>query len=260
MDNEKILRDLRGGLIVSCQALENEPLHGSDIMARMAYAAYLGGAAGIRANTPEDIRAIKALVNIPVIGIIKSDYTDSSVYITPTMYEIEKLVAEDVEIIAIDATRRIRPAGETLAELFSKAKEKYPNQLFMADCSDYQEAINASALGFDIIATTMCGYTSYTQGTKLPALELAQQLVDSIDKPVIVEGGISTPEDLKKALMTGAYAAVVGSAITRPMEITKRFAGAIADYSKKEVMVEPDIDELADSIISQLAGEISADL
>ena len=132
---KETIEQLKGKLIVSCQALPHEPLHSSFIMGRMAKAALEGGAAGIRANTPEDIREIQTQVNLPVIGIIKRDYDDSAVYITPTLREVDELMAVHPDIIALDATCRLRPGGVTLDDFFKTIKEKYPDQLWMADCS-----------------------------------------------------------------------------------------------------------------------------
>ena len=212
---------LRGKLIVSCQALPEEPLHSSYIMSRMAYAAYVGGASGILANTVSDIREIEKTVDLPIIGIIKEVYGENPVYITPTMKEISALVAEGVDIIAIDATKRERPDGNTLENLMKAAKEKYPNQLFMADISSVEEAIEAERLGFDFVGTTLVGYTEYTKGN-LPLVEL-EKVIQAVSLPVIGEGNLDTPEKAKKALDLGAFAVVVGGAITRPQQITKKF-------------------------------------
>lgn len=227
MDNIKVLEKLKGGLIVSCQALPEEPLHSSFIMSRMAYAAFLGGAAGIRANTVEDITEIKKTVDLPIIGIIKQVYEDSSVYITPTMKEVEALIDCGVDIIAVDATNRLHTGGVTFEDFFTKVRKAFPNQLFMADTSCFSEGKKARELGIDIVGTTMSGYTDYTKGNILPDFGLMERYVKELDCPVIAEGGIWTPEQLKKALDIGVHAAVVGTAITRPMEITKRFANAI---------------------------------
>lgn len=225
--NNTILSKLKGGLIVSCQALENEPLHSSYVMQRMAVAAMRGGAVGIRANTVEDIQKIKEEVSLPVIAIIKRDYQGSDVYITPTMAEVDELMAVQPDIIAIDSTDRTRPFGETLGSLFQKVRRKYPNQLFMADCSTIEEGVAAAKKGFDIIGTTMSGYTSYTSNEILPNYDMVNELVQITGKPVIAEGGISTPEQLKKVMEKGAFAAVVGTAITRPMDITKKFVSVL---------------------------------
>jgi N-acylglucosamine-6-phosphate 2-epimerase len=227
MTNSEILEQIKGGLIVSCQALETEPLYDSYIMSKMAWAAYLGGAVGIRANTVVDIKAIKEKVDLPVIGIIKQVYDDSDVYITPTMKEVDALVEIGCEIIAVDATDRLRPNGVTFEEFFTEVRAKYPNQLFMADTSCFDEGKKAEELGFDLIGTTMAGYTPYTKGTSLPDFTLMKRYVTELNTPVIAEGGIWVPEQLKEAIDIGVHAAVVGTAITRPMDITKHFINAI---------------------------------
>lgn len=220
----------KGGLIVSCQALTHEPLHSSYIMSRMAVAAQMGGAYGIRANSIEDITEMRKVVDLPFIGIIKKDYLDSPVYITPTMDEVDALMATGVEVIAMDATGQVHPGGKTLDETFKPIREKYPDQLFMADCATYEDAVHAKELGFNIVGTTLCGYTPETKGTVLPSLELIRKLCSTLDVPVIAEGGIWSPETLNEVLsIPGLHAAVVGSAITRPFEITKRYVAAIPE-------------------------------
>lgn len=227
MTNEEILNKIKGGLIVSCQALKTEPLYDSYIMSKMAWAAYLGGAVGIRANTVVDIKAIKEMVDLPVIGIIKEEYPDSDVYITPTMKEIDALVEIKCEIIALDATRRVRPNGVELKDFFTEVRAKYPNQLFMADTSCFEEGELAEGLGFDLIGTTMAGYTPYTKGRALPDLELIREYSERLSTPIIAEGGIWSPDDLVNVYKAGAFSAVCGTAITRPMDITKRFVKAL---------------------------------
>lgn len=228
MKNKEILNKLRGGLVVSCQALPDEPLYSSYIMSRMAYAALEGGAVGIRANTVEDITEIKKTVDLPVIGIIKAVYEDSEVYITPTMKEVDALVECGVEIIAVDATNRPRPCNISFEEFFKEVRAKYPDQLFMADTSCYEEGVQALNLGIDILGTTMSGYTAYTKGRSLPDYELMEKYV-ALGCPVIAEGGIWSPEQLKKAMDKGVHCAVVGTAITRPRDITKRFVKALEE-------------------------------
>jgi len=219
-----VLEKIKGGLIVSCQALEDEPLHSSFIMSRIAKAAELGGAVGIRANSVEDITEIKKIVELPVIGIIKIDYPDSLIYITPTMDEVDALAECGCEIIAMDATDRLRPQGRMLSEFFSNVRKKYPLQLFMADCATFREGMDAAALGFDIIGTTMCGYTEESKNDVTPNYQLISDLVRCSGKPVIAEGNIWTTEQLLLVKNCGIHAAVVGSAITRPMLTTRRFA------------------------------------
>lgn len=227
MTNKEILEQIKGGLIVSCQALKTEPLYSSYIMAKMAWAAYLGGAVGIRCNTVADIKAIKEAVPLPVIAIIKEEYPDSDVYITPTMKEIDALAEIGCEIIATDATGRPRPNGQSLEEFFTEVRRKYPNQLFMADTSCFEEGKKAEELGFDLIGTTMSGYTPYTKGRTLPDTELIKRYASELRAPVIAEGGIWCPDDLLRSFDAGAFSAVVGTAITRPMDITKRFVNAL---------------------------------
>ena len=213
--------NVKGKLIVSCQALPEEPLHSAYIMGRMAYAAYVGGASGIRANTVIDIQEIKKNVDLPIIGIIKQNYGDNPVFITPTMKEIDALAVEGVDVIALDGTKRERPDGMTLEALMKEAKTKYPNQLFMADISSVEEAVEAQRVGFDIVGTTLVGYTEYTKGND-PVTEL-EKVIKAVTVPVIGEGNLDTPAKAKRALELGAYAVVVGGAITRPQQITKKF-------------------------------------
>lgn len=220
---------VKGGLIVSCQALADEPMFGSEVMAKFALAAKQGGAKGIRANTISDIRAIRQTVDLPVIGIIKKDYPDSEVYITPTFAEAKALIDEGVEVIALDGTRRPRPSGETLEGLVEKIRAYRKDVLLMADTSTYEEALYAEKLGFDFVGTTLVSYTPYTRGETIPALPLIRRLVHDLSIPVIAEGGISTPEELRAALDAGAFAAVVGGAITRPKQITERFVAALGE-------------------------------
>ncbi len=216
-------------LVVSCQALPDEPLHSPYIMSKMAVAATQAGASGIRANSVEDIHEIKKVTNLPIIGIIKQDYDNSEVFITPTMKEIELLVNEGVDMIALDATSRVRPDGHTITEIFPEIRRTYPDQLFMADCSTLEEGIQAEKLGFDAVGTTLSGYTEYTKDVKLPNIKLIKEFVEHLSVPIIAEGGISSPEELKEVMATGVHSAVVGSAITRPQEITKRFLNALQD-------------------------------
>ena len=222
-----ILTRLSQKLIVSCQALEDEPLHGSQIMARMAEAACMGGAAGIRANTVQDIQAIRQVTNVPIIGIIKKKYPDSGVYITPTMAEVDALVEERVEIIAMDATSRFRPENKRVQEFFREVRKRHPRQLFMADTARFEDGVLAQQLGFDLVGTTLSGYTPETRNHKLPDIALMKKYVRYLSIPVIAEGGISSPQELQQVMNTGVLAAVVGSAITRPMYITRMYTSAL---------------------------------
>ena len=226
---EKV-NSLKGKLIVSCQALPNEPLHSDYIMGRMALAAMQGGARGIRANSKEDIKQIKSQVDLPIIGIVKRDYEDSEVYITPTMKEVDELMEVSPEIIALDATIALRPEKKTLDEFFTEIKEKYPNQLLMADCSTIEEALHADELGFDFIGTTMVGYTPWSKGLKIEEndFEILRTILSKVKNKVIAEGNINTPQKAKRVIELGAFSVVVGSIITRPQLITKAFADALS--------------------------------
>ncbi|EOY5380808.1 N-acetylmannosamine-6-phosphate 2-epimerase [Cronobacter dublinensis] len=224
-----MLEQIKGKLVVSCQALENEPLHSPFIMGRMALAAAQGGAAGIRANSVADIAAIKQQVTLPVIGIIKRDYPGSEVFITATMREVTELMRAAPEMIALDATARARPDGETLEQLVRRIRRDFPEVLLMADISDVDEAVAADALGFDCVGTTLYGYTAPTRGHRLPENDFAllKGVLAAVALPVIAEGNVDTPERAARCLSLGAHAVVVGGAITRPQQITRRFTDAL---------------------------------
>ncbi|EFE93585.1 N-acetylmannosamine-6-phosphate 2-epimerase [Serratia odorifera] len=224
-----MLQQIKGKLVVSCQALEGEPLHSDYIMSRMAVAAEAGGAAAIRANGVEDVKAIVRAVSLPVIGIIKRDYADSAVYITPTLREIDELMCLSPQMIAMDATAHPRPGGLSLAELVQAIRSKYPRLLLMADIATLAEAINADTLGFDCIGTTLHGYTAETQGRQLAQDDFCflREVLAAVGRPVIAEGNVATPAMAARCLALGAHAVVVGGAITRPQQITQRFVQAI---------------------------------
>lgn len=235
MGTEDRIKALKGQLIVSCQALPQEPLHSSFIMGRMARAAKEGGAAGIRANTKEEIKEIQEVTGLPIIGIVKRDYPDSAVYITPTMKEIEELMEVKPEIVAIDATGALRPGNVTLADFFHQIKEKYPEQKLMADCSTIEEALFADELGFDFIGTTMVGYTPQSKGLKIEEndFEILRTILKKVKHPVIAEGNVNSPKKAKRVIELGSYAVVVGSSITRPQLITKGYAEAVNSVEKE---------------------------
>lgn len=224
-----VLDNLKGKLIVSCQALDNEPLHSPFIMSRMAVAAEEGGAEGIRANSVADIAAIKQLVSLPVIGIIKRDYPDSEVFITATMKEVDELMSVGPELIALDATARPRPGGQRLDALVAEIRAKYPSVLLMADISTAEEALTAQSLGFDCVGTTLYGYTAETEGHALPENDCGflRDVLAAVNIPVVAEGNVETLTLAARCLELGAHTVVVGGAITRPQQITARFAAAI---------------------------------
>ena len=230
MDKEKLLKEIKGKLIVSCQALEGEPLYieDSSVMPLMARAAKQAGAAAIRTNGVRDVIGIKEETNLPIIGIIKKGYEDYEQYITVTMDEIDQLEQAGADIIAMDCTLRERVDGRSVSEFIQAIKEKYPQIILMADISNLEEGINAWKAGIDMVGTTLSGYTEYTLKLEEPDFKLIEDLAKNIDIPIIAEGRIHTPEQATKALDLGAHAVVVGGAITRPLEIATRFVDAIS--------------------------------
>lgn len=219
-----ILEAVKGRLIVSCQALPDEPLHGAPIMARMALAAEQGGAAAIRANGADDVRSIKEQTGLPVIGIVKKVYPGSPVYITPTLQEVEELIDAGADMIAMDSTLRKRPGGCTAEELIRYMHSR--GVPAMADVSTLEEAQQAERLGADCISTTLSGYTPYSVSRIGPDFELVEQAAERLGIPVLAEGRVSEPSQVTALLRLGAHAVVVGSAITRPQLIAERFAAA----------------------------------
>lgn len=229
---DKVLDQLRGQLIVSCQALEEEPLYSDFIMMRMAKAVAQAGAKGIRANSIIDIKRIKAEVDLPMIGIIKSNYENSSVYISPSLVEIKALLDSPCEIIAMDATKRKRPK-EDLASIVNYI-HKSSDKLIMADCSCINDVTNAISLGFDIISSTLVSYTKETEKLSISQNDFAllQKMVElthDAGKFFIAEGNIDSPKKAKRVLELGADSVVVGTAITRPREICAKYIKEIKE-------------------------------
>jgi len=225
----QLLNDIRGSIIVSCQALPSEPLYCEEmsLMPFMAKAAKEAGCKCIRTSSVRDVIAIKETTGLPVIGLIKKTYEGYDSYITPTMQEIDELVKAESDIIALDCTMRKRGDGTTINEFLSAIRDKYPNIRLMADISTLEEGINACNAGVDMVGTTLSGYTPYSPQVDGPDFELVKALVKSVNIPVIAEGKIHTPEQAAEMLQTGAHAIVVGGAITRPLEIAGRFYKAI---------------------------------
>ncbi len=223
-----LLAKFRHGLIVSCQAEAGKPLHGSEFMAALALAAMNGGAVGIRANGPDDIIAIRAEVNLPIIGIYKADIPGFAVRITPTLEHALQVAQAGAEIIAIDATDRPHPDQLALDERIQSIHRE-TGRLVMADISTIEEGLAAEAADADLIATTLSGYTDTSPKQSGPDFELIRQLARKLKTPLIAEGRIATPEQAAQAIACGAYAIVVGSAITRPQWITTQFVERIKD-------------------------------
>jgi len=220
-----ILETLEKQVIISVQAMPNEPLYKEECLTAMMQSVINGGAKGLRLAGARDVKNAKKLFNVPVIGLTKPDNLPDNwkeiVYITPTLKEVNELIEADADIIATDATNRPRPK-ESLKEILNQIK--MCNKLAMADISTFEEGIKARELGFDIISTTLSGYTQYSkQNIKGPDFELLEQLTKELDCPVILEGRIWEPFEVDKAFDLGAYSVVIGSAVTRPQLITKRF-------------------------------------
>lgn len=217
----------KGSLVVSCQARPDNPLHGPTFMAAMALAGRDGGAGGIRANGPDDIAAIKAVVDLPVIGILKTERPGVPVIITPDFAAAETVAKAGCDIVAIDATARYR-GGEDLAGLVKAIRERL-NVAIFADCATLAEGIAADALGVDYVSSTLSGYTEETLAPKGagPDLALVAALAKHCKAPVVAEGRFDTPALAAQALQAGAHAVVVGTMITNPREITRRFADAV---------------------------------
>ena len=219
---DAFVTQVRGRLIVSCQALVHEPLYGAETMAKLAVAAAQGGAAAIRANTPVDIAAIRKAVTLPIIGLYKEDIPGYPVYITPTLRHALEIAEAGADVIAIDATARSRPEPGTLADFITHihAQTGLP---VLADISTLAEGVAAVEAGADLVSTTMSGYTGESPVQREPDLELVATLSRAVSVPVLAEGRYRTPQQASNALAVGALAVVVGGAITRPQEITRFF-------------------------------------
>jgi N-acylglucosamine-6-phosphate 2-epimerase len=227
MELHPVLARLRGGLVVSCQALEDEPLHGAAIMAAMARAALAGGAVGIRANSPPDVAAIRAAVDLPLIGLYKESFPDCPVFITPTVTHALAIAGAGADILALDATLRPHPGGLAADEVIRQVKERTGRPV-LADVATYAEGVAAWRAGADAVSTTLSGYTADSPRQDAPDFDLLRRLAEALPVPVIAEGRIAMPEQAAQALDLGAFAVVVGSAITRPQWITRRFAERLA--------------------------------
>lgn len=219
----EVLEGLRGGLIVSCQAYPGEPLRDPDTMRRMALAAEGGGAVGIRAQGLDDLRAIRSATDLPLIGLWKDG--DTGVRITPTAGHAALVAGTGADIVAFDATDRPRPDGRRTTETIDVLH--WSGCLAMADVSTFEEGMRAADSGADVVGTTLSGYTGETADAAGPDLGLVERLAAALAVPVIAEGRIHTPDQAAEALVRGAHAAVVGTAITHPTTVTAWFAAAM---------------------------------
>ncbi|WP_314425662.1 N-acetylmannosamine-6-phosphate 2-epimerase [uncultured Microbacterium sp.] len=225
MRSTDILDELRRGLVVSCQAYPGEAMRDPRTMAQVAQAAVVGGAAGIRVQGLDDIRAVAAM-SVPVIGLWKDG--DSDVFITPTLDHAKAVADAGADVVAIDGTRRPRPDGRSLAETIAALRE-HTNALIMADCGSLDDALAAEAAGADILGTTLAGYTSERPKTEGPDVELIAELAARCATPVMAEGRIHSPAQAAQAAAAGAFAVCVGTAITHPTTITSWFVSALTE-------------------------------
>jgi N-acylglucosamine-6-phosphate 2-epimerase len=234
-----MFKKLKKGLIVSCQAEGDDPFNSPEYISAFAKAAEMGGAVGIRGEGIEKIKAIKERVNLPVIGIIKGKFADGWTLITPDFNDVEDLIEVGCDIIAIDVTERLRPNGLNGFDFLKEVKRRYSIPI-MADISTLEEGMISAELNADLIATTLSGYTPYTsfKDTMNPDFDLISEITSSVDIPVIAEGRIWSPSDAIKAVEYGAYAVVVGTAITRPRIITRMFSEALKSTQSKESLEE----------------------
>lgn len=222
---DDILAALAGGLVVSCQAYPGEPMRDPRTMLQIARAAISGGAAGIRLQGLDDIRAGVDL-DAPVIGLWKDG--DDDVFITPTLEHARAVADAGANIVAIDGTRRPRPDGLTLAATIAGLRETH-DVLVMADCGSVDDALAAEAAGADILGTTLSGYTGERPKSDGPDLELIADIVARCATPVMAEGRVHTPQAAAATMRAGAFAVCVGTAITHPSTITSWFVAAVKD-------------------------------
>ncbi|MBW4563061.1 MAG: N-acetylmannosamine-6-phosphate 2-epimerase [Mojavia pulchra JT2-VF2] len=213
MNYDDLISSLKNGLIVSCQAPIDSPLHEPIVIAAMAQAAVNNGAVGVRIDTPNHISTVRAKVKVPIIGLWKQVIAGSDVYITPQSHHAAAVAQAGADIIAIDATLRNRPGDETIAEIIARIHQEF-NKPVMADVDTIEAAKAAVNAGADMVGTTLFGYTVSTKHLSPPGWELLSQIVEQLDIPTICEGGISSPQMARKALDLGANAVVVGTAIT----------------------------------------------
>ncbi len=223
------IANVKNSLIVSCQFDADDPFNSPEYVSLFALSAKIGGAGGIRTEGKENIKAIKSKVQLPVIGSIQSSYPDGSVLITPDIKDLNEIIEAGADILAVDATERIRPNGLTGFEFLRQARVNHPGTLILADVSTFEEGIQAAELGADLVSTTLSGHTPATiqKAREGVDFDLIERLSDSLVVPVIAEGRILLPSEAVHAFELGAYSVVVGAAITRPTVITQMFVHEI---------------------------------
>jgi putative N-acetylmannosamine-6-phosphate epimerase/GNAT superfamily N-acetyltransferase len=221
------IEKLKTGLVVSCQAPADSPLHQPQVMTAIAQASINQGAVGIRLDTPAHVQAVRQAITAPIIGLWKQQIPGFEVYITPQFKHAQAIAQAGADIIAIDATVRSRPDGETVETLINRIHNQLGKRV-MADVDTLEAAIGAAAAGADLIGTTLYGYTPQTKHLKPPGFDLLAELVKKLSVPIICEGGIASAQMARQALDTGAYAVVVGTAITGVDLQVSTYAEALA--------------------------------
>ncbi|MEH7009821.1 N-acetylmannosamine-6-phosphate 2-epimerase [Neobacillus niacini] len=230
-----LIEQLKNGLIVSCQAKLDDPIYVPGIIEAMADSAIWGGAAGLRLNTPEQIKAVRQRTNLPIIGLWKIHSENSPVFITPTMEAVRAVVEAGADIVAIDATDRINEEGKKAYEIIPLIKEEFPDTMILADIRNAAEASQALQIGADLVAPTLYRFNDHPKSIDSPDFEMLCEIVRVCESlgHVLMEGKINTPEEAIQSLYLGAHAVVVGSAITRPHLTTLRFTVKMDKYQKK---------------------------
>ena len=223
--SDPAIQSLFGKLIVSCQASQGDPLDDLDTLTRMAASVLRGGAGGLRAEGVERVAAFRALTDLPIIGIIKTYDANGDVYITPDLGSAQALSDAKADIVALDCTGRRLLSDEPWPQLIQRIHQQLRRPV-CADIATLEEALAAEQAGADVVATTLYGYTAETNGARTVSWSLVQALVDRLNIPVVVEGHVTRPEEVRKALLMGVHSVVVGSAITRPETIASRFVEA----------------------------------
>lgn len=225
-DHARPLQAIQKGLVVSCQAPKSSPLHQPDMIAAIAQAAVLQGAVGVRIDTPDHVKAVRKVVSVPIIGLWKQEFPNSEVYITPNAEHAQAIAQAGADIIAIDATARPRPDGQSMGDLVRYIHDELGKPV-MADIDTLENAIAAAQAGADVVGTTLYGYTADTRHQAPPGLDLLSAMVKQLEVPVICEGGISSPTMAKECLELGADAVVVGTAITGIDLLVQRYIAAV---------------------------------
>lgn len=221
-----VLESLRGRLVVSCQAYDGEPMLDPRTMTQVAQSAVIGGAAAIRAKGLDDLRAMRPVIDVPIIGLVKIG--KDGVFITPTLADARAVADTGCEIVAVDGTRRERPDGLSLADVVAGLAQSHPSALVMADCGSADDARAAQDAGVHLLGTTLAGYSGERPKTDGPDFALVEEIAGFAELPLAVEGRVNTPAQAAEALRRGAHTVVVGTTITHPASITGWFVDALS--------------------------------